>query len=165
MSRIYFVVYPTSVGFGKTHISIWKEGDDLEWSYGHLGVRSCEVGKFSDMEEGWTFSRMVSVANAPSDLNLKETIDEVVAIASRTFTEDAYHLVNNNCWHFASIVLDKICPKSNPHYLNLIFKINDFEWNAPNIYIFGTTQVLFHLYQWEDWISSRVMHLWDRLRA
>ena len=164
-TRVYYVVYVATEGFGKTHISIWREGDDLEWSYGQNGIRSCEMGAYPDIVEGWVFSRVVSVSSPLTNLSLTEIIEQMKE--SNKYKVDDYHLLRHNCWHFASTVLHTIDPSmTKEHYLNLIYKVNDFEWGVP---LFGTTWATFHILQWGSRCSEflypifhRITHLWDR---
>lgn len=164
-TRVYYVVYTGQ--FGKTHISIWREGDDIEWSYGQKGIRSCKMGTYPEnVEEGWTFSRVVSVSSPlpKNDVSLTEIIEKFKE--SDKYKEDDYKLLHHNCWHFASTVLTTIDPSmTTEYYLNLIYKINDFEWNLP---LSGTTWAAFRMLQWGSTWSGflspflhGITHLWD----
>lgn len=165
-TRVYYVVYPCSEPghFGKTHISIWKEGDDIEWSYGQKGIRSCKMGTYPEnVEEGWAFSRVVSVSRLPENTSLTEIIEELKQ--SDKYKEDDYNLLYHNCWHFAASVLHTIdSTMTKEQYINLIYKVNDFEWNLP---LFGTTWATFRMLQWGSRLSGylspflyRITHLW-----
>ena len=142
----------------------------MEWSYGTTGIRSCKMGTYCEVEKGWwRFSRLVSVSNSfPKNVSLAEIIEQVQV--SNKFEVDDYHLLHRNCWHFAAIVLRAIdSSMTTEHYLNLIYKINDFEWNSP---VSGATWAAFRILQWgSTWsqflspILYRIMHPFDRLEA
>ena len=155
--RIFFVIYKTKHEFGKTHISICEEGEQNEWAYGRNGISSASVGHFSDGSDGWAYSSMVSIGKNMSKRSLSEIVDDL----KPTYTEEQYHLIQKNCWHFAAEVMQRTNKQSVDYYLKTIYKISDFEWNVP---IVGTSWAIFSALSWYWWFVD-TMRPWVRWRA